>query len=238
MSTTFLDAVNRVLRLEGILRGDDDTISAFTSTQHAASIEFAKIAIQNQIAWMVEAITIPYEETTGTVTTAGATRTYTLPSDFERFTAEPRLYELDSSSNVEGIYVEQDEERNVRRIDPRYETTAGKPVRFYPSSGTTAHKIGMWPVPDAVEVYKFWYDKSVDVTTSTDAIPITTTSQFNAFCNVAARNFKFLRLSTKERDMLMPKGLDQDAVIESARATLLRMMKTSKAPNRYGRRYG
>ena len=67
---TFVDAVNRVMRIEGILRGDDDAITDFTSSQHAASIEFAKIAIQAELAWLtsLETLDIPYERTTGTVT--------------------------------------------------------------------------------------------------------------------------------------------------------------------------
>ncbi len=47
---TFLEAVNRVLRMEGIILGDDDDLTSFSDTQHAATQSMARIAIQSQLA--------------------------------------------------------------------------------------------------------------------------------------------------------------------------------------------
>lgn len=236
---TFVDAVNRILRIEGILRGDDDTISDFTSTQHAASIEFAKIAVQDEIAWVTqcEDINVPYERTSGTVTTTASTASYSLASDFLRLTSEKRMWKV-TNSTVDNTFISEVDEDHLRtNINAEYETLTGTPIYFYFKSGTS-NQIGMYPVPDTTgDIYKYWYDKSTNVTTSTDTMPFITTEQFNAFCNSSARVFKFIRLSQDERNALFPNGLDRDPVLESKRATLLRQLKRSKSKNRYGRHY-
>lgn len=234
--STFVDAVNRILRLEGIIRGDDDAISDFTSTQHAASIEFAKIAVQDEIAWLTEALDIPYEESTGTVTTSASTRLYSLPSDFLRMSHENKLWKLDASGSLEANFVHEADESWIRNNSSAYQSVEGMPVWFY-FTGGTSNQIGLYPVPDDSYDYKFWYDKSTNVTTSTDTMPFITVEQFNAFCSSAARVFKFIRLGPSERDALFPGGLEADPVLDSKRATLIRQMNRKKNSNRYGRRY-
>ena len=46
----FVGAVNRLLRLNAIITGDDDNITTFSDTQHAAAISLAQIAIQDELA--------------------------------------------------------------------------------------------------------------------------------------------------------------------------------------------
>ena len=235
---TFLDSVNRVLRIEGIIRGDDDNITSFSSSQHAASIESAQIAIQEEVAWLTDCATIPYERTSSTITLADGTRTYTMPSDFLRFTKEPYMY-WTTSGNVDGDFIVERDEADVRALNPSYESDPGTPTFFYFTEGTTT-QVGMYPVPDsgnASEVLKFWYDKTVMPSVATDTIPLITTEQVNAFASLAARKFKFLRMSPQERDALFPNGIERDTVLESKRATLLRLLKTSKRKPRYGRQY-
>ena len=238
--STFVDAVNRILRIEGIISGDDDEIADFTSTQHVASIQVAKIAIQNEIAYFADELKLPYERTTGTVTATTSTRTYSLPTDFIRFTAEPMLWEVGSDGEVDHTFVSRVDEDHVRRVDASYETLEGTPTWFY-FIGSTTYQIGLYPVPDSgnnAQIYKFWYDKSINVTTSTDSVPFITTEQFNAFCNSAARQFKFLRLRPDERNVLFPQGLERDAELETMRATVIRQTMPFKYPEKYGRRYG
>ena len=42
----FLGAVTRVMRINGILRGDTDAPTTFSDLQHGATIQLAQIAIQ------------------------------------------------------------------------------------------------------------------------------------------------------------------------------------------------
>ena len=45
----FIAAVNRVMRINTIIKGDDDNITTFSDTQHAASISLAQISIQDEL---------------------------------------------------------------------------------------------------------------------------------------------------------------------------------------------
>ena len=45
---TFLDGVNRILRMNTLIRGDDDDVSSFDDTQHSASINLARFSIQEE----------------------------------------------------------------------------------------------------------------------------------------------------------------------------------------------
>jgi hypothetical protein len=238
--STFVDAVNRVLRLEGIIRGDDTQITDFTSTQHSASIEFAKIAIQDELSWLSvqDGVELPYERTTGTVTLTADTRTYAMPTDFLRFQDEDvKMYPLDSSSNVQSDWIYELNESEVRRRMPDYESQAGTPQLFY-FIGATTTQVGFYPVPSSSgKVYKFWYEKSTDVTTSTDTIPLIRTNEYNLFTEAAARKFKFIRLGPQERDVLYPSGVERDPILDAKRANLIRVLRNTKPSRRYGRAY-
>ena len=82
----FLGAVNRVLRHEGVISGDDDNLVTFSDTQHAATSQLAQIAIQDELTELISAELLPqHAPTQTTVPTATSTRTYSLASDFVRF---------------------------------------------------------------------------------------------------------------------------------------------------------
>jgi len=103
--TTFLDGVNRVLRENTILAGDDADLTSFSDTQHKATMELAKISIQSTLTALVAEKMIPYEITDGNITYVTGQRTYSLPDDFIRFADEdPFLLELSGSVSA-NIYV-------------------------------------------------------------------------------------------------------------------------------------
>ena len=165
-------------------------------------------------------------------------RVYSLPSDFLRLSGEEKMWKLDSDGDVDNTFVYIVEEDRLRdQVNASYESVSGTPHFFYFTEGTT-NKAGFYPVPDSTEIYKFWYDKSVNVETSTGTMPFITTEQFNAFCNAAARSFKFLRLGPQERDALFPNGIERDPVLDAKRATLIRQLMRRNPPKKYGRRYG
>ena len=89
----FLDAINRVMRLNGIIRGDTDLITTFSDTAHNASLNIAIVAIQDELGDLVADKLIPYEKGSSTITLVSGTRTYTLASDLTRLYAVPKFYD-------------------------------------------------------------------------------------------------------------------------------------------------
>ncbi len=94
-----LGAVNRILRANGILRGDTDAITTFSDLQHGATVQLALLSVQDELIDLVADTLIPYEKkTTGTVSAVASTRTYSLAADFIRFYGRASLY--NSSDNI------------------------------------------------------------------------------------------------------------------------------------------
>jgi len=75
------------------------------------------------------------------------------------------------------------------------------------------------------------YNGAVNVSASTDTIPFATTDQQYAFCEMAARRFKFLF----EGKVDVP--MDSDPVYREARSRLFALMKWKQPGRRYGRVY-
>src|SRR3989304_5888788 len=95
----FITGVNRLLRINGVIRGDDDAITTFSDTQHSADIQLAQIAITDEIAELVSDRLISYEKATATISLVTSTRTYALETNFIRFFGpHPSFY--DSTDNV------------------------------------------------------------------------------------------------------------------------------------------
>src|SRR5687768_9430744 len=89
---SFLDAVNRVLAANGILRGDTDEVTGFSDLQHGATVRLARIAIQDELNELMSDTLLPSErDTTGSITTEAGTRSYSLANNFIRFDGTPML---------------------------------------------------------------------------------------------------------------------------------------------------
>ena len=71
----FLAAVNRVLRTNNIVRGDDDDITTFTDVAHNATLNMAIIAIQDELVEMVSDRLVDYEFASSTIATVAGTAT-------------------------------------------------------------------------------------------------------------------------------------------------------------------
>ena len=229
--STFLDAVNDVMVSDGILAGDDDLITSFSSTQHVASIRFAKKAVQQELAALVADEQIPYEQTSGLLTVS--TRLVSLDSDFIRFQDElPWLYETDSGGTEKGNWITEypGGETKLRRVDTRYLVTTNKPTFWYWPGGTTK-QLAFYNVPNATYYYRYFYEKDVSVSDESDTVPLVTTTEFNTFVEMAARRFKYLRSSPQAREALFPQGLDKDEVISEARTKLNQLLPSLTAPS-------
>ena len=236
---TFLEAVNRVMRMEGVILGDDDDLTSFSDTQHAATQSMARIAIQSQLADLVSDGLLPYEEKNATLTTTANTRAYSMASDFQRF-VDMFIDELGLDGKPERrILVYPGGEKQLRRDFDKYREETGDPIWFYPINGTTK-QIGFYPVPDSgsAGTYRYYYEADVAVEDEADVLPFATRTESETFCRMAARHFKYMKASAPLRESLFPRGIEGDSVITSARATLMGLLNPLPEKRSYGKRYG
>lgn len=230
----FLGAVNRVLVNNLVIKGDDDLVTAFTDNQHEGTIRFARNAITSELNNLASFFTLPYERTSGQITTVNSgtgQRVYTLPSDFVRFYLDnPYLY-LDSD-NTYRLYEYPGGENKLRQHYSLYLTDEGYEVSWY-WADATAKSIALHQVPDtSSRIYNFEYEKTIGVTNSTDTIPLQTEQESEAFADMAARRFKYLI-----NELLDVSDLEQDAEYIFARSTLFNLMSPKNPKKGYGRRY-
>lgn len=227
----FITGVNRLFRINGIIKGDDDNITTFSDTQHASDIELAKIAIQDELSEVVSDRLIPYEKTSATITLATSTRVYALANDFVRFFG-PRPSFYDSTNNVR-IYEYVLGEEHLRDVDYQYATATSAPIYWY-WNNTTTKQVAFYPIPDSTwnnRSLSYDYEKSVMVTTSSDTLPFHNNEEAFAFITMAARRFMFMLEKT-------PGGLlPEDPTYSNAKARLYNFLKPTDVYPRYGRTY-
>ena len=228
----FIDCVNRILRLNGLIRGDTDILSTFSDTAHNSSSSLAQIAIQDEISELSAKGLLPYQRTYGaTLTMVANQRTYSLPSNFIQIWGEqPYFYDAVAIFQVPQY---PGNEARLRTDILTYQIDLGYPLWWYWVEGTT-QKVGFYPTPDTQRnglVLTYDYECSVNVANSTDTIPIVTTDQQYAFTMMASRRFKFIY----EGKIDVP--VDTDPVYREARARLFALMKGKQPSKRYGNAY-
>lgn len=227
----FLTGVNRLLRTNQIIGGDDDDITTFDDTQHAADIELAQIAIQDELVDLVADRLIPYEKTSATISLVTGTRTYALETNFVRFYgSNPSFY--DATDNVR-IYEFPGGEDNLKDLDYQYKTVTGTPSYWY-WHNTTTKQVAFYYAPTSEyngRSLAYDYEKSVMVTGSTDTLPFINDEEAQAFISCAARRFKFM-----DESLNLPK-LEDDATYNSAKARLYSLLRHTNPVGYYGRSY-
>ena len=226
----FIAGVNRLLRINKVIRGDDDAITTFADTQHAADLQIAQIAIQEEIAEIISERLIPYEHTTGTINLVSGTRSYALSTDFIRFFGVPSFY--DSARNIR-IYEQKGGEQGLMNVDYLYKTNTGTPMTFY-YDNTTSKKVAFYNVPDAnygSTVLTYDYEKSVMVSLTSDTLPFLNDEESFSFISMAARRFKFM---IDDKDLGL---LTQDSTYNNAKSRLYALIRTSDPKSSYGKRY-
>jgi len=227
----FIAGVNRLLRINGIIRGDDDAITTFSDTQHSSDIQMAQIAIQDELGEIVSENLIPYEHTTDTISLVTNTRSYAIASDFIRFFGVASFY--DSTDNVR-IYEYRGGEQALMNYDYNYKTTQGTPVYWY-WDYTTTKKVAFYNVPDSTHngrSLSYDYEKSVNVTNATDTLPLHNNEEYYAFVQMASRRFKFM-IERKDQGLLT-----EDSTYNNAKARLYNFLRPANPSNQYGKRYG
>lgn len=228
----FLDAVNRILRINGVIRGDTDVLVTFSDTAHNATSSLAQIAVQAEIADLSSRELLPYEhKINATLTLATGTRSYALPADFIRLSGNPPFF-YDSTNQVH-IHEYPGGEDQLREDVFTYRTDQGYPNYFYLERGTTK-QVSFFNVPNSSNnnlVLNYDYEADVNVTNSTDTLPFQTNNESYAFCEVAARRFKYLFEGKPEVDP------NKDPVYRNARSRLFALMKGKNPSSWYGKLY-
>ncbi len=227
----FVTGVNRLLRINQIIGGDDDDITDFTDTQHAADIELAQIAIQSELNGLTAFELIPYELASGTVTCVDGTRAYALASDFVRFFgSKPSFY--DSTDNRR-IYEYVGGENVLRDQDYKYDSTTSTPWSWYWANATTK-QVAFYPIPDAnydARSLTYQYEKSVAVTAYDDTLPFHNNEEAQAFIECAARRFVFMDGEGQGN------SVEEDPIYKSAYAKMLAFITPTNPSKNYGRAY-
>jgi hypothetical protein len=200
-------------------------------------MSLAKIAVQDELSALVADDYLPYEQAEATITTVASTRTYTLASDFVRFADDdPMLLEVDSGGVSQNVFILEypGGENQLRRQILDYREQTGTAQWFY-GLGGTSKTIGLYPVPDAVLYYRYYYEKSVSVTNASDTVPLVTTEEANAFVQMASRRFKYLMTPTEDREKVFRNGILRDPIREESRAQLAHLLRFKRPNERYGR---
>lgn len=221
-----------MLQQQGTIRGDTDVLSSFTDTNHASTSAIAQMAVQNEITELSSRGLLPYQhKTNGSISLATATRSYNLASDFIQIWGDAPFF-YDATQNYQIPQYPGGEEQ-LRLDIQTYRTDPGAPNWWY-FERNTGQQVSFYPVPDAsvnARALAYDYSATVNVVNSTDVIPFATVDQQYAFCEMAARRFKFLF----EGKVDIP--MDTDPVYREARSRLFALLKWKQAPKRYGRIY-
>ncbi len=226
---TFLDAVNRVLRQNSIIKGDDDALTSFTGTQHAATVEIAKIAIQDELIELTSDKVIPLEKVEGTLTTSSGARVYNLATDFVQFWSKPLFY---NSTDNRQLYEYPGGEESLRIGVFDYKTQSGDPNWWYFEEGARK-KVGFYQVPNSSKTYTYDYERSILVEAVGDEIPLHNKDEAFSFSAMAGRRFKFLYENARNVEAI----LSQDPFYQSARGRLIRLIRGQDPEPGYGFSY-
>jgi hypothetical protein len=228
---TFLDAVNRCLRINGFIRGDTDILTSFNDTNHNATSNICQIAVQSEIQGLMADSLLAYERATGTLTLLTNTRTYALASDFVRLYGDPGFF-YDATQNY--LILEYAGGEDKLRDDVfTYLTDTGSPNWFY-FVQTTVKTVGFYSVPNASfnnRVLSYEYEKSITPSLSTDLMPFQNADEVYAFCDCAARRFKYLYEGKNDAPV------SKDPVWLESMARLQNLMRGKNPSKSYGRRY-
>ena len=228
----FLESVNRILRINGLIRGDTDPLTSFAAINHNSTSQLAQISVQAEITEQASKGLLPYQHTIQSqLVMALNTRSYSFPVNFIQLWGEPPFF-YDTVGNYQ-IYEYPGGENELRNNITSYRTDVGTPLSFYFELGPI-QKVAFYPVPDVNAVGRvltYDYSASVNVLIEGDVLPFTTLDQAYAFCAMAERRFKFLF----EGKVDMP--IDQDPVYREARAALYSLIKGKQPATRYGSVY-
>ena len=227
---TFIDSVNRLLRLATLLQWDDPDILTFSNTQFAATITLARQSIQHVTNDLIADNFLFPEEARETITTVASQQKYALAADFVRFKDKaPWFQQTDAGvPNSQFLSEYPGKEAALKKQVPKYETDTGTPQWFY---FTDDQEVGIYPLPASVLVYRYDYQKDVMPENESDSLPVQSEQMAYAYVDMAVRVFTFLFSQQPITDF------SQDVVYNRAKAALMALNVKEPPLNRYGFRY-
>jgi len=221
---TLIQAIARIMRIEGIIRGDTDAPTSLSDLQHGATINIGAIAVQDELVEISSDVMIPYEkDATGSIATVASTRSYALASNFVRFVGRPMLY--CAADNFQ-MFEYPGGENKLKLDVPNYKTNPSTPSAFYFENGTTK-QISFYPVPQDAKTYAYDYEKDISVTAAVDTLPFHNEIEAQAFCRLAARRFKYIYQGLDIAD------LDKDTERAKAKTVLFDLLVGKNPPRHY-----
>jgi hypothetical protein len=234
MSMTFVDSVNRILRITGVIRGDTDAISTFSDLQHGATLNLCIIAIQDTLTDLMAFYDFPTERTSSSITFVTGTRAYSLPSDFVQFWKSNQFLYDATGSNY--IYEYPGGEKALAASIFTYKSDTGSPNWWYYIEGSTK-QLGMYQIPDSTfngRTVTFDYEKDIVPILATDTMPFIRDIETNSFCQLAAIRFQAM-FNANPKEPSAP--IESHPQYINSRSTLLSLINPSKANKYYGAVY-
>jgi hypothetical protein len=215
------------------MQWDDDDITTFSNTQHAGNISLCRQAVQHVLNELVGDQFLWDEDAEGNITTVASTRTYSLVSDFVQLQGDkPWFFKLEGAAGTDAegqfLYEYPGGEEKLKKDVLKYTSQTGTPQWFY---FTDDQEIGMYPIPDAADVYRYSYEKNVMVTSEGDTLPFDSDQKAFAFIDMATRLFTFL-FTKQPLD-----GLNNDIIYNGAKSALMALLKKKDHIKQYGYRY-
>lgn len=228
-TSTFLGAVNRILRIAGIIRGDVDAIQSFSDLQHGATIQLAVIAVQDTMTDLMAFYDFPQERASSSITLATGTRTYALAADFVQFWQDNQFFYDTTDQNH--IFEYPGGERQLAQSIFRYQSDTGSPTYWYYVEGATK-QVGFYQTPDSTyngRVLTYDYEKDVIPVNSSDPMPFMRDIESNTFCQLAAIRFQSLFTANPKE---LPAPVETTPQYINSRSTLLKLINP-KVPDKY-----
>lgn len=227
----FIDAVNRILRINGFIRGDTDPIASFSDTQHSATMQQIQIAIQSELLDLDSVGLIPSERVETTLQLIAHQRVYTLPSNFARLYGNPPYF-FDNIT-LSAMLEYSGGENQLRQDTLSYKTDEGYPFWWYMVDGTATKQVAFYPVPNPESLPSLTYDyeKSVTPTAAGDSMPFHNNDEAYMFCDVAAVRAKMIYEGQPVWNL--HKNPDYNA----AKATLIALISGTNPTGKYGKSY-
>ena len=214
-----------------MMQWDDDDITSFSQTQFGATISLSRQAIQHVTNDLIADRFLFPEDAQSTITTVANTQKYAIATDFVRFKdKKPWFFQTDSGiPNSQFLSEYSGGEAALKKQVPKYATQTGTPQWYY---FTDDQEVGIYPVPGAVLVYQYEYQKDVMPENESDSLPVESNQMGYAYVDMAARIFTFLFTSQPIE------GIQTDVVYLRAKAALMALNVKAPPSNRYGFRYG